>query len=78
MGRFLEDLWDHEGYGARPLPDGTRSGTWTAATAAFSAHVAACSCGWHGEREHPQPTAASRPPSNSGRPSTPPRCWPVR
>jgi hypothetical protein len=53
MGSFIEDLWDHEGYGARRLPDGSLTGTWTAATAVFSAHVAACSCGWHGEREHP-------------------------
>ena len=53
MGRFIEDLWDHEGYAARRLPDGTLTGTWTAATAAFTAFVPACGCGWHGEREHP-------------------------
>jgi hypothetical protein len=53
MGAIIDGLWDHEGYGARRLPDGTLTGTWTAATAAFSAHLAACSCGWHGEREHP-------------------------
>jgi hypothetical protein len=57
MGRFIEDLWDHEGYGARRLSDGTLTGTWTAATAAFTAFVPACGCGWHGDGEHP-PTEA--------------------
>jgi hypothetical protein len=53
MGTFLEDLWDHEGYAARRLPDGTLTGTWTAATAEFTAYVPACGCGWSGDREHP-------------------------
>jgi hypothetical protein len=57
MGRFIEDLWDHEGYGARRLSDGTLTSTWTAATAAFTAFVPACGCGWHADREHP-PTEA--------------------
>jgi hypothetical protein len=57
MGTFIEDLWDHEGYAARRLPDGTLTGTWTAATDAFTAYVPACGCGWHGNREHP-PTEA--------------------
>lgn len=52
MGTFLDDLWDHEGYGARRLPDGTLTATWSKSTADFDAHVAACSCGWHGG-EHP-------------------------
>ena len=53
MGRFIEDLWDHEGYAARRLPDGTLTGTWTYATREFTAHVPACGCGWHADREHP-------------------------
>lgn len=52
MGTFIEDLYDHEGYGARQLPDGTLTATWSAATAAFDAYIAACGCGWHGG-EHP-------------------------
>jgi hypothetical protein len=53
MGSFIEDLWDHEGYGARCLPDGTLTGTWTHATDAFTAYVPACGCGWHGELTYP-------------------------
>jgi hypothetical protein len=53
MGRFIEDLWDHEGYGARRLPDGTLTGTWTVATRALTAFVPACGCGWHADREYP-------------------------
>jgi hypothetical protein len=52
MGAILDDLWDHEGYGVRRLPDGTLTATWSAETAAFDAYLAACSCGWHGG-EHP-------------------------
>lgn len=52
MGSHLEDLDGHEGYGARRLPDGTLTATWSAATARFDAYVAACSCGWQGG-EHP-------------------------
>jgi hypothetical protein len=53
MGVVIEGLWDHEGYGARRLPDGTLTGTWTWATREFTAFVAACGCGWHADREHP-------------------------
>ena len=52
MGVLLEDLYEHEGYGARRLPDGTLTGTWTQATAVFDAYVAACGCGWHGDVEY--------------------------
>lgn len=52
MGTIIEDLDDHEGYGARRLPDGTLTATWSAGTARFSAYVAACCCRWHGG-EHP-------------------------
>lgn len=52
MGSIIEDLYDHEGYGARLLPDGTLTATWSAETASFEAYVAACSCGWRGG-EHP-------------------------
>jgi hypothetical protein len=47
MGVVIEDLEDHEGYGARRLPDGTLTSTWTLATREFDAYVAACGCGWH-------------------------------
>ncbi len=53
MGAILDDLWEHEGYGARRLPDGALSATWSAETAAFEAYVSACSCGWHGGEHSP-------------------------
>jgi hypothetical protein len=52
MGVLLEDLYDHEGYAARRLPDGTLTGTWTYATREFTAYVAACGCGWRGTRAY--------------------------
>ncbi len=52
MGSIIEDLYNHEGYGARLLSDGTLTATWWAETASFEAYVAACSCGWRGG-EHP-------------------------
>lgn len=56
MGTAIEDL-DHEGYGARRLPDGTLTGVWSVETARFEAYVASCGCGWHGGGYHP-PTEA--------------------
>ncbi len=56
MGTIIEDLYDHEGYGARRLADGTLTGVWSTETARFEAYVASCACGWHGG-EHP-PTEA--------------------
>jgi hypothetical protein len=53
MGVIREGLDDHEGYAARKLEDGSLTGTWTAATAAFTAYVACCECGWTAEKEHP-------------------------
>ncbi len=52
MGAILDDLWSHEGYGARRLPDGTLTATGSTDSAAFDSYLAACSCGWHGG-EHP-------------------------
>jgi hypothetical protein len=57
MGVVREGLDDHEGYAARKLPDGTLTGTWTQATAAFTAYVASCACGWTAEAEHPSTEA---------------------
>ena len=57
MGAVLDDLYDHEGFGARRLPDGTLTDMWTQATAKFDAYVAACDCGWRGEEDRP-PTEA--------------------
>jgi hypothetical protein len=45
VGSIIEDLYDHEGYGARLLPDGTLTAAWSAETASFEAYLAACSCG---------------------------------
>jgi hypothetical protein len=53
MGTILDDLYDHEGYAVRRLPDGTLTGTWTHATREFTAYVAGCDCGWRGTREYP-------------------------
>ncbi|MGH9226322.1 MAG: hypothetical protein ACRD2W_21605 [Acidimicrobiales bacterium] len=53
MGAVLDDLYDHEGFGARRLPDGTLTATWTATTADFDAYVAACGCGWRGDEDRP-------------------------
>ncbi len=56
MGTIIEDLYHHEGYCARRLPDGTLTGVWSTETARFEAYVASCGCGWHGG-DHP-PTEA--------------------
>jgi hypothetical protein len=53
VGVVRDGLDDHEGYAARKLPDGTLTGAWTATTAAFTAYVACCGCGWAAEVEHP-------------------------
>jgi hypothetical protein len=53
MGTILDDLYDHEGYAVRRLPDGTLTGTWTHATREFTAYLAGCDCGWHGTGEYP-------------------------
>ncbi len=70
MGTIIEDISDHEGYGARRLPDGTLTGIWSAETARSEAFVASCGCGWHGG-EHPPPRPATRRQSTSGRPRSP-------
>jgi hypothetical protein len=58
MGTFIEDLWDHEGYADRRLPDGQLAGgVWTYSTREFTAYVAVCGCGWRASGEHP-PTEA--------------------
>jgi hypothetical protein len=57
VGVVREGLDDHEGYAARKLADGTLTGTWTQATAAFVAYVASCACGWTADQAHP-PTEA--------------------
>ena len=54
MGLLLDDLYDHEGYADRRLPDGRLAGgVWTHATREFTAYVAACGCGWHATRDWP-------------------------
>lgn len=57
VGTIIEDLYDHEGFGARRLPDGSLSGVWSRETAHFDAYLAACGCGWQGGHAHP-PTEA--------------------
>jgi hypothetical protein len=45
--------YDHEGYAARILPDGTETGTWTYETREFVAYRARCDCGWRGQHTYP-------------------------
>ena len=52
MGVILDDLWHHEGYGARRSRTGRSLGTWSAATASSDTYVASCGCSWHGA-DHP-------------------------
>jgi hypothetical protein len=52
MGVVIQGLEDHEGYGARRLPDGTLTSTWILATWEFDAYVAACGCGWRGSVDY--------------------------
>jgi hypothetical protein len=59
VGSVREGLYDHEGYAARKLPDGTLTGTWTTATAVFTAYVARCGCGWAATAEHPPSEAGA-------------------
>jgi len=51
-GPYAGQVGSHEGYAARVLPDGELTATWTTQTAVFTAHVAACACGWHGQGRH--------------------------
>lgn len=48
MGVIIEDLEDHEGYGARRLKDGTLTSTSSTETMSVETYVACCSCGWQG------------------------------
>jgi len=57
VGVIREGLYEHEGYAARKLGDGTLTSAWTAATATFTAYVGACECGWTATTAHP-PTEA--------------------
>ena len=59
MGMIYDDLYDHEGYAARRLPDGSLTGTWSRDTDTFTGYIAVCSCGWTGDHPHP-PTEAGR------------------
>jgi hypothetical protein len=52
-GPYAEQVEDHEGHAARKLADGTVSTVWTEETSTLSAFVAACSCGWRAEVDHP-------------------------
>ncbi|WP_017559845.1 hypothetical protein [Nocardiopsis baichengensis] len=52
-----EPAYDHEGYAAAVLDDGTDTGTWSAETTGLRGERvtgwrAACSCGWRGEDLH--------------------------
>lgn len=52
-GPYAEQVEDHEGHAARKLADGTVTVQWTEETSTLHGFVAACSCGWRGELEHP-------------------------
>jgi len=60
MGTFyvfgFPSVESHEGYAARKLSSGELTRTWIE-TDNFTGHVAACDCGWRGEKEYP-PTPA--------------------
>ncbi|HVK20316.1 MAG TPA: hypothetical protein VM677_03040 [Actinokineospora sp.] len=52
----LIDAYSHEGYADRKMPDGQfTSGEWSDRYPADAhvAFVAACTCGWHADIEHP-------------------------
>lgn len=48
VGVIIEDLEDHEGYGARRLRDGTLTSTWSAETTSVETYLPCCICGWQG------------------------------
>jgi hypothetical protein len=52
-GPYAEQVEDHEGHAARKLVDGTVGMQWTEETSTLRGFVAACSCGWRGDSEHP-------------------------
>ncbi|MCA1695984.1 MAG: hypothetical protein LC749_15360 [Actinobacteria bacterium] len=61
MGTFLasygDDGYDHEGYVAQVLDDGTLTGTYSNETTPrmVGQVVAACGCGWTGSTRYPSP-----------------------
>jgi hypothetical protein len=51
---ILGDLYQHQGYPDRRLPNGRLAGgVWTFSTRQFTAYVAACGCGWRASQDHP-------------------------
>jgi len=52
MGTITGDLYDHEGYAAQLLDDGTLTGSETQPRKVGQV-VAACGCGWHGATRYP-------------------------
>ncbi len=52
-GPYAQQVDDHEGHAARKLADGTVSAEWTEETSSLQGFVAACSCGWRAEGDHP-------------------------
>jgi len=58
-GPYAQQVEDHEGHAARKLCDGTVSAEWTEETSSLEGFVAACSCGWRSDGEHP-PTEAGK------------------
>lgn len=58
FGPYFEDIdtYDHEGYDARVMPDGTDTGSWTLETADLHiGYRARCDCGWTGATVYPVP-----------------------
>ena len=78
MDTILDDLYDHEGFAARRLPDGTLTGTWTKATATFDAYVAACGCGWRGDDDQPPTEKGHEAALDAWEAPMPGRCSPAR
>jgi hypothetical protein len=52
-GPYALQVDAHEGHAARKLADGTVSTEWTEETSSLQGFVAACSCGWRAQDEHP-------------------------
>lgn len=55
FGKLGDAAYDHEGWLASILPDGTGTGSYTADQPANIGHRPTCECGWHGPDNHDYP-----------------------
>jgi hypothetical protein len=87
MGTFLtsygDDAYDHEGYAAQVLDDGSLTSTYSEDTTPrmVGQVEAACGCGWTGTTRYTEPEGyaevAEDPPWTTGNATTPDRSWKV-